>query len=222
MCTTFDAKALEKIRRVSLARGTDSTRFTLQGVYLHPVGSQFHAVATSGKVIAIAAVQSREPIADNIPGVVLPPELLRELSRSYGPKGLKRARWGLRLELEGTVCRLAWIDGAVQVQAMDGPYPDYRCILPQKPIVAYKAPQSFNPDLLSVALDILETTKTTSIFGHETGKPDTPAWAANDLILVGVMPLVSNDGGKYLTTILGAANGMAAVLRGETTETTAA
>lgn len=216
---SFTGPSVETIARVALAASDDETRYSLQGVYIAPSryrAGRYDVVATSGKILAHACIEPEPGSSPMAPsrGALLPPEMLRELSRHYrwtvrkgegswrSPPGYCALEIDVTSEVgEGTAA--LQVGGArVRFSLMAEAYPDYPIAL--EPYLKASLRSSLdigamlNPRYILTAARILGLQDDATIMGELVGRDaSSPQVAVNDGVMVLVMPLVPEKGRKH-------------------------
>lgn len=108
---------------VSFAVATDTTRYYLNGVYLHGHGNGLRAVATDGHRLARVALGA--PAMAGVAGVILPREFLPSLRRQLD--GLAQP---VTMRLSGSRAVFTFGDLVYATRLVDGTYPDYDRVVP--------------------------------------------------------------------------------------------
>jgi DNA polymerase III subunit beta len=133
---SLPAKSLVKlIEKTRFAISTEETRYYLNGIYLHAIGSGdegvLRAVATDGH--RLAQIDVSLPVgAEGIPGVIVPRktigEMLKLIADLDADVGLELSENKIRITTRAT-------DGSPQViltsKLIDGAFPDYGRVVPQ-------------------------------------------------------------------------------------------
>ncbi|MSP68043.1 MAG: DNA polymerase III subunit beta [Alphaproteobacteria bacterium] len=117
------------IDKTRFAISTEETRYYLNGIYLHAVGSgagtRLRAVATDGHRLARAEVPAPDGVLPSMPGVIVPRKTVQELRKlvedgeAMVNVALSPAK--IRFGLESTV---------VTSKLIDGTFPDYERVIP--------------------------------------------------------------------------------------------
>src|SRR5215472_17644601 len=126
---TVSAKDLKRlIDKTQFAISTEETRYYLNGIYLHTVGSgnsvMLRAVATDGH--RLAQFELAAPAgAEGMPGVIVPRKTVGEVQRL-----LDSSAGEITIELSQSKIRLTF-DGAILTSKLiDGTFPDYGRVIP--------------------------------------------------------------------------------------------
>ena len=125
------------LRAVVLAASDEETRYYLQGVHVEIEARAVVYVATDGRLIIVARVESAKGASDNEPQkFIIPAEFCRSLDKK-GRQDLPLKQMGPRIFSLG--------DGLFK--AIDGTFPDWRKAIPQPPFSGETA--QFNPEFLA-------------------------------------------------------------------------
>ena len=116
------------IDKTQFAISTEETRYYLNGIYLHTVGTgtglMLRAVATDGHRLAQFELEA-PPGAEGMPGVIVPRKTVGEVQRL-----LDSSVGEITIELSQSKIRLAF-DGAILTSKLiDGTFPDYGRVIP--------------------------------------------------------------------------------------------
>lgn len=110
---------------VGFAASTDANRPFLNRVCLRPEGDHLVACATNGHRLGLLTV----PLPDGYPAgtdILLPPSIYRVAARAF--RG--QAEVHVRFNGERRVAEFSCAGGSLTVRTCDGPYPNYRQVLP--------------------------------------------------------------------------------------------
>ncbi|MCC6887917.1 MAG: DNA polymerase III subunit beta [Hyphomicrobiales bacterium] len=126
---TLGAADLKRlIDKTQFAISTEETRYYLNGIYLHAVGSDktrtLRAVATDGHRLA----QAEMPLpngAVGMPGIIVPRKTVSEVQRLIEDSGAEIA-----VELSQGKIRLTIGDAVLTSKLIDGTFPDYARVIP--------------------------------------------------------------------------------------------
>lgn len=110
----FEVDLAALVESVSFAISTETTRYHLNGVYLHVVDGALTAVATDGHRLARNVGQA----ADEFEGVILPRKLVSML-----PRGT------VKLALSQNKVRVTTTDAVLTSKLIDGTFPDYQRVI---------------------------------------------------------------------------------------------
>ena len=127
---TLTAEILKRlIDRTQFAISTEETRYYLNGIYFHVVGSGadawLRAVATDGHRLAKAEVPAPEGSA-GMPGVIVPRKTVGEIQ-----KLLEDPASEVSVSLSDTKIRLRMGDLVLTSKLIDGTFPDYERVIPK-------------------------------------------------------------------------------------------
>ncbi len=116
------------IDKTQFAISTEETRYYLNGIYLHTVGTDksltLRAVATDGHRLAQFELAA-PPGAEGMPGVIIPRKTVGEVQRL-----IDNSEGEITVELSQSKIRLA-LDGVVLTSKLiDGTFPDYGRVIP--------------------------------------------------------------------------------------------
>jgi DNA polymerase-3 subunit beta len=104
--------------RTAYAMSTESTRYYLNGVYLHEVDGNLTAVATDGHQLARASVPA--PLR-SIPSAIIPTQMVAEIQRQVVD---------IEVSLSSSKIRIAAGDTVITSKLIDGTFPDYQRVIP--------------------------------------------------------------------------------------------
>src|SRR5262249_30248451 len=127
---TLGAADLKRlIDKTQFAISTEETRYYLNGIYLHAMGSgkaaTLRAVATDGH--RLAQVELPLPSgASGMPGVIVPRKTVLELA-----KLVEDADGEVRIELSPSKIRVSTARVVLTSKLIDGTFPDYERVIPQ-------------------------------------------------------------------------------------------
>lgn len=107
--------------KAAFAMSTEETRYYLNGVYLHPVGSDVVAVATDGHRLA----KVTSPVDADFEGVIIPRKAVVEVRKiaSGGNVLVSVNQFKVRFDFGDTV---------ITSKVVDGTFPDYARVIPAK------------------------------------------------------------------------------------------
>lgn len=108
--------------RTAFAMSTEETRYYLNGVYLHNVGSDLVGVSTDGHRLAKSTVNG----AGVVSGVIVPRKTVVELKKLLAEGG------DVTLDTSGTKLRVSCGDFVLVSKVVDGTFPDYTRVIPQE------------------------------------------------------------------------------------------
>ena len=126
---TLAAKDLKRlIDKTQFAISTEETRYYLNGIYLHTIGTApatvLRAVATDGH--RLAQVDLAAPAgAAGMPGVIVPRKTVGEVQRL-----IEDAEAEVNVELSSTKIRFTMADVTLTSKLIDGTFPDYARVIP--------------------------------------------------------------------------------------------
>jgi DNA polymerase-3 subunit beta len=116
------------IDKTQFAISTEETRYYLNGIYLHPAGSEksatLRAVATDGHRLA----QTELPLpagAAGMPGIIVPRKTVTEVQRL-----IEDSQAEMTVELSSAKIRFAIGDVVLISKLIDGTFPDYARVIP--------------------------------------------------------------------------------------------
>ena len=106
------------------ATSTDSTRLSLNGVYLEAKDGKVSMVATDGHRLGRAAIDQEGAELSN--GVIIPHKALQHI--------LHMAKGDSTVEIRTSATHILFNTGSIQVisKLYEGPYPSYRSVIPQQ------------------------------------------------------------------------------------------
>jgi DNA polymerase-3 subunit beta len=122
---TFKQGALKAaLRRTAYAISTDETRYVLNGIYFSFRDSKLTMVATDGRRLALADVETEFPKSQEV-DVIIPTKCITELSRLLGDEG--------DIQMTVTEQQVSFdVNGKYLVSKLiEGIYPNYRQVIPQ-------------------------------------------------------------------------------------------
>lgn len=127
---TLRADVLKRlIDRTQFAISTEETRYYLNGIFFHVVGSgdeaRLRAVATDGHRLAKAEIPAPAGSAD-MPGVIVPRKTVGEIQ-----KLLEEPEAEVKIGLSDSKIRLAIGDMVLTSKLIDGTFPDYERVIPK-------------------------------------------------------------------------------------------
>ncbi|HEX9905745.1 MAG TPA: DNA polymerase III subunit beta [Propylenella sp.] len=127
---TLAAESLKRlIDRTQFAISTEETRYYLNGIYFHVVGSgadaRLRAVATDGHRLAKAEVPAPEGSV-GMPGVIVPRKTVGEIQ-----KLLEDPAAEISISLSDTKIRVRMGDLVLTSKLIDGTFPDYERVIPK-------------------------------------------------------------------------------------------
>jgi len=116
------------IDKTQFAISTEETRYYLNGIYLHTVGSGkktlLRAVATDGH--RLAQVELDAPAgAEDMPGIIIPRKTVAEVQRL-----IEDNQSGIAIELSQAKIRFTIGDVVLTSKLIDGTFPDYGRVIP--------------------------------------------------------------------------------------------
>jgi DNA polymerase-3 subunit beta len=116
------------IDKTQFAISTEETRYYLNGIYLHTVGTgktmTLRAVATDGHRLAQADLPA-PPGAAGMPGVIVPRKTVTEVQRL-----IEDAEAEVTVELSSAKIRFSIGDVVLTSKLIDGTFPDYARVIP--------------------------------------------------------------------------------------------
>ncbi len=116
------------IEKPSFAMSNEETRYYLNGIYLHVIGSgagkALRAVATDGHRLSRVEV-AMPPGADGMPGVIVPRKAIYELR-----KLLAEYQGEVAISLSESKIRFALGSATIVSKLIDGNFPDYERVIP--------------------------------------------------------------------------------------------
>jgi DNA polymerase-3 subunit beta len=120
------AKMIEKTR---FAISTEETRYYLNGIYLHAIGSGddglLRVVATDGHRLAKIDVPLPSG-AEGMPGIIVPRKTVAEITKLVSD--IKSGE--VRMEISNSKIRITTGDVVFTSKLIDGSYPDYNRVIP--------------------------------------------------------------------------------------------
>jgi DNA polymerase III subunit beta len=124
------AEALKRlIERTQFAISTEETRYYLNGIYLHVVGSgadsRLRAVATDGHRLAKAEIPAPDG-STGMAGIIVPRKTVGEIQ-----KLLEDPATEVSISLSDTKIRLTIGDVVMTSKLIDGTFPDYERVIPK-------------------------------------------------------------------------------------------
>lgn len=135
---SFSADLAALFEPVRFAISDEETRYYLNGVFMHTVGSETRAVATDGHRLARATTES----VGDIPAVIVPKKTVGLL-----PTGV------VQVELSDTKIRITAGDTVVLSKLIEGTFPDYDRVTPKsndRPLTVDRASMLAAVDRVSV------------------------------------------------------------------------
>jgi DNA polymerase III subunit beta len=126
---TLGAADLKRlIDKTQFAISTEETRYYLNGIYLHTVGSgkslMLRAVATDGHRLAQFDLAA-PPGAEGMPGVIVPRKTVGEVQRL-----IDNGEGEIAVELSPTKARFSFGGVVLTSKLIDGTFPDYSRVIP--------------------------------------------------------------------------------------------
>ncbi|MGE0755215.1 MAG: DNA polymerase III subunit beta [Alphaproteobacteria bacterium] len=126
--TLSSAECLSLIQKPSFAISTEETRYYLNGIYFHAVGTGsdkvLRAVATDGHRLARVEV-SLPAGADGMPGIIIPRKAIYELK-----KLIDDGEGDVAVSLSENKIRFAYGNAILISKLIDGNFPDYERVIP--------------------------------------------------------------------------------------------
>lgn len=106
------------------ATSTDTTRLTLNGVYLEAKDGKVSMVATDGHRLGRASLEQEG--ANLASGVIIPKKVLQQVQHI--------AKGDAVIEVRASATHIMFLTGSTQVisKLYEGPYPNYRAVIPQQ------------------------------------------------------------------------------------------
>src|SRR3974390_2042001 len=126
---TLSAGDLKRlIDKTSFAISTEETRYYLNGIYLHPAGTEkapaLRAVATDGHRLAQFELPL-PPGGTGMPGIIIPRKTIGEVHRL-----IEDSEAEVTIELSPGKIRFAIADAVLTSKLIDGTFPDYARVIP--------------------------------------------------------------------------------------------
>lgn len=111
------------VERTAFAVSNDSTRLNLNGVYLEATDGKISMVATDGHRMGRASIEQEGVALPN--GIIVQPKVLQQI--------LRMAKNDDQIEVRTTETHILLSTGSTQIisKLYDGPYPNYRAVIPQ-------------------------------------------------------------------------------------------
>ena len=206
------------IDRTQFAISTEETRYYLNGIYFHVVGTggdaRLRAVATDGHRLAKAEVSAPNG-STGMPGIIVPRKTVGEIQ-----KLLEDPQSEVKISLSDTKIRLSIGDLVLTSKLIDGTFPDYERVIPKandKELKVQKADFERAVDRVStisadrgraVKLSLADDKMVLAVNNPDSG-------SATDELPVGygAEPLEIGFNSKYLLDIAGQLTGDEAVFR---------
>ena len=154
---SFDIDAIDLIRlidKTSFSMSSEETRYYLNGIYLHSIKegeiNKLRTVATDGHRLSRVDMSLPDG-ADGIPGVIIPRKTIMEIR-----KLLEDHTGNISLSLSDTKIRLSFNNVILTSKLLDGTFPDYSRVIPEKNEKLVTIPNQ----LISEAVDRVSTVST--------------------------------------------------------------
>jgi DNA polymerase-3 subunit beta len=116
------------IDKTQFAISNEETRYYLNGIYLHSVESEGHAmlraVATDGHRLARVEIAA-PPGASGMPGIIVPRKAVNEVQ-----KLIEDLAEEVAIEISPTKARFSFGDVVLTTKLIDGTFPDYMRVIP--------------------------------------------------------------------------------------------
>ncbi len=116
------------IDKTQFAISNEETRYYLNGIYLHAVDSEGHAmlraVATDGHRLARVEIAAPSGSA-GMPGVIIPRKAVNEVQKLIEDLGKE-----VTIEISPTKARFSFDDVVLITKLIDGTFPDYMRVIP--------------------------------------------------------------------------------------------
>lgn len=116
------------IDKTQFAISSEETRYYLNGIYLHSVDSEGHAmlraVATDGHRLARLEIPA-PPGASGMPGIIIPRKAVNEVQKLIEDPAQEVA-----IEISPTKARFSFEDVVLTTKLIDGTFPDYVRVIP--------------------------------------------------------------------------------------------
>jgi len=116
------------IDKTQFAISNEETRYYLNGIYLHSVESEGHAmlraVATDGHRLARVEIAA-PPGASGMPGIIIPRKAVSEVQ-----KLIEDLAQEVTIEISPTKARFSFEDVVLTTKLIDGTFPDYVRVIP--------------------------------------------------------------------------------------------
>lgn len=119
-----DLKQLIEDTRFSMS--TEEARYALNGIYFHPYGNQWRAVATDAHRLALSHVDFEEGVLVGAPSVILGRKTLQELCKLLG-----ESQNTMDLFLSPQQMMMSFPGGYFSSRLLEGQFPDYWQAIPQ-------------------------------------------------------------------------------------------
>jgi len=154
---SFDIDAIDLIRlidKTSFSMSSEETRYYLNGIYLHSIKegelNKLRTVSTDGHRLSRVDMSLPDG-ADGIPGVIIPRKTIMEIR-----KLLEDHTGNISLSLSDTKIRLSFNNVILTSKLLDGTFPDYSRVIPEKNEKLITIPNQ----LISEAVDRVSTVST--------------------------------------------------------------
>jgi len=178
---------LRAFRAIAPAMATNDVRYYLNGIYLETNRAETRLVATNGHRMHCVRINDDSALVDWPTSAIIPDTLVKAICKVKAPRYL--ADPTVRITLDEGKIGITLPDGtSISGTAIDGVYPDYRRVIPDK--TATGEPAAYNVDYLADAIDGARAwtdNKKLDLFPKTNG--DKSAIVSIDCYLAIVMPL---------------------------------
>jgi DNA polymerase-3 subunit beta len=180
MRITIDRNALKAVSRFAAIK---DIRYYLQGVLIESTPLQTRLAATDGHTLAVHRADAKGDNEGSWTGILPLDAVTTLLKMKATHKTLKDAPITVTVSDEGEI-RCDWIGQSIITRAIDGKFPDYRRVIPEKldGIAAW-----INPDYLTRIVDASKDIGAGFTFGFG-GTGSSLAHIGQDMVAV-VMPM---------------------------------